>query len=152
MEVRAANVDLSEMARGIAADLSAGAGDRKVEFSIQNGVMARGDARLLRIVLENLLGNAWKYSAKRDPAVIEFGCVADAGKREFFVRDNGAGFDMAHAEKLFEPFERLHSASEFEGSGIGLATVQRIVMRHGGGVRAESTPEQGATFWFALAA
>jgi PAS domain S-box-containing protein len=150
MEIRAANVDLSDMARGIAADLAAGARGREVEFRIQEGVMARGDARLLRIVLENLLGNAWKYTAKRDPALIEFGCIADAGKREFFVRDNGAGFDMAHAEKLFEPFERLHSASEFEGSGIGLATVERIVGRHGGGVRAESAPGQGATFSFTL--
>jgi PAS domain S-box-containing protein len=150
MEIRAATVDLSDMARGIAADLSAGARGRGVDFRIQDRVMARGDARLLRIVLENLLGNAWKYSARRDPAVIEFGCVAGAGTREFFVRDNGAGFDMAHAEKLFEPFERLHSASEFEGSGIGLATVQRIVVRHGGVVRAESAPEQGATFWFTL--
>jgi PAS domain S-box-containing protein len=150
MDIRAVNVDLSDMARGIAADFMAGAGARRVEFRIQDGVMARGDARLLRIVLENLLGNAWKYTAKRESATIEFGSVQDGGMREFFVRDNGAGFDMAHADKLFEPFERLHSASEFEGSGIGLATVQRIVARHRGVVRAESMAGAGATFRFSL--
>jgi signal transduction histidine kinase len=141
------------MARTIAADLLPGAQERNVEFKIHNGVMARGDARLLRIVLENLLGNAWKYTAKRDNAVIEFGsAVDDSGVREFFVRDNGAGFDMAHAQKLFEPFERLHSASEFEGSGIGLATAHRVIARHHGKIYAESRTGEGATFWFTLQA
>jgi PAS domain S-box-containing protein len=153
MEIRATTVDLSDMARTIAADLLPGAQERNVEFKIHNGVMARGDARLLRIVLENLLGNAWKYTAKRDNAVIEFGsAVDDSGVREFFVRDNGAGFDMAHAQKLFEPFERLHSASEFEGSGIGLATAHRVIARHRGNMRAESSPDAGAVFWFTLQA
>ena len=113
----------------------------------------RGDASLLRIALENLLGNAFKYTAKRDDAKIEFGCRAGvAGAREYFVRDNGAGFDMAHAQKLFEPFERMHSASEFEGSGIGLATAHRVIGRHHGTIRAESRPGAGATFIFTLEA
>jgi signal transduction histidine kinase len=123
---------------------------RRTAFSIAEGMKAEGDAALLQVSLENLLGNAWKYSGKVAEAVIEFGTVEVAGGRAFFVRDNGTGFDMAHAADLFTPFKRLHGGGEYEGHGIGLATVQRIVARHGGRVWAESVPGQGATFYFTI--
>jgi signal transduction histidine kinase len=151
MPLHATRVDLGGMAAEIASDLQLAAGGRRVDFSIAQQTLAHGDARLLHIVLENLLGNAWKYTSKIDHAKIEFGDSTDAaGRRVFFVRDNGAGFDMQHAGKLFEPFERLHSASEFEGSGIGLATASRVIGRHGGRIWAEATPGAGATFYFTL--
>lgn len=110
-----------------------------------------GDERLLRVALENLLGNAWKFTGKQSDASIEFGIThPPGGAAEFFVRDNGAGFEMAYADKLFGAFQRLHTTSEFPGSGIGLATVQRIIHRHGGKVRAEGAVGQGATFYFTL--
>jgi light-regulated signal transduction histidine kinase (bacteriophytochrome) len=112
---------------------------------------ATGDARLLRIALENLIGNAWKFTQRRNGPRIEIGTGASAdGKPFYFVRDNGAGFDMAYADKLFGAFQRLHRESEFEGTGIGLATVARIIHRHGGRIWAESRPEEGATFSFTL--
>ena len=104
----------------------------------------------MRIVLQNLLGNAWKFTGKRSPARVEVGSMAHDGGRAFFVQDDGAGFDMAHAAKLFGAFQRLHASDEFPGSGIGLATVQRIIHRHGGQVWAEGTPGRGATFYFTL--
>jgi light-regulated signal transduction histidine kinase (bacteriophytochrome) len=113
---------------------------------IAPGLHAHADRRLCAVVLENLLGNAWKFTAKREGARIEIGCHPDSS--ELFVRDNGAGFDMSHAKKLFGAFARLHSAKDFEGTGIGLATVRRIVERHGGRVRAESRVGEGATFSF----
>ena len=125
--------------------------ERQVEFVIAEGLVANGDARLLSIVLENLLGNAWKFTSKHASARIEFGATTrQDGKTEYFVRDDGAGFDMAYSGKLFGPFQRLHSASEFPGSGIGLASVQRIVHRHGGRVWAEGEVERGATFYFTV--
>ena len=145
-----ATVCLSDMAREIAADLQAGEPERNVDWDIAPGIEAACDAGLMRSVLLNLLGNAWKYSARREGACIEFGMHDAAGRQEFFVRDNGAGFDMAHAQRLFGAFQRLHAPSEFPGSGIGLATVARIVRRHGGNVRAESRPGMGATFFFTL--
>ncbi len=148
-------VDLTALAREVAADLQAQDPHRAVELVIAEGMVAYGDAPLLRILLENLLGNAWKFTAKADHAVIEVGMLKESGEQEdasrvYFVRDNGVGFDMAYADKLFTPFQRLHSMHEFPGTGIGLATVQRIVARHGGRVWAEAAVNQGATFYFTL--
>jgi light-regulated signal transduction histidine kinase (bacteriophytochrome) len=113
-------------------------------------VVVSGDGQLLRIALENLLENAWKFTARRAGARIEFGLTHIGGEPTYFVRDNGAGFDMAYVARLFGPFQRLHLASEFPGSGIGLATVQRIIHRHGGRVWAEGMVGQGATFYFTI--
>jgi signal transduction histidine kinase len=110
----------------------------------------RGDRRLLGIVLHNLLENAWKYTSRSKEAHVEFGCEPDGERTVYFVRDNGAGFDMQFAEHLFEPFQRMHSAREFAGTGIGLATVARVVERHGGSIWAEAAPGKGATFFFTL--
>ena len=150
VEMRTEFVDLSVMAREIAAELQRATPDRQVEFAIAQGLEARGDARLLRVALENLLGNSWKYTAKRTKPKIEFGSIEENGGRAFLVRDNGAGFDMRYADKLFGVFQRLHSVSEFEGTGVGLATVRRIITRHGGRIWAEGAVEQGATFYFTL--
>lgn len=144
------DVDLSAIARRIAARLAATQPERAADFVIEDAVHADGDPRLLGAVLENLLGNAWKFSAKRDRARIEFGTCKREGRKAYFVCDNGAGFDMTYAAKLFGAFQRLHSAEEFEGTGIGLATVQRIVSRHGGKVWAEGELGKGATFYFDL--
>jgi light-regulated signal transduction histidine kinase (bacteriophytochrome) len=119
--------------------------------NIQDHLGADIDLRLARSLLDNLLGNAWKFTAKVNPARIEFGTAEKAGSTAFFVRDNGAGFDMAFAGRLFAPFQRLHGAEEFPGTGIGLATAQRIVVRHGGRIWAEGTVNGGATFYFTLA-
>jgi len=149
-EMRREPVDLSALAREIVAELKQREPDRQVEFVIEEEVTADGDAGLLRVVLENLLGNAWKFTARHPRASIEFGVTQRDGETAYFVRDDGAGFDMAHADKLFGTFQRLHSAAEFEGTGIGLATVQRIIHRHGGRVWADGAVEQGATFYFTL--
>ena len=124
--------------------------DRQVDFRIAAGITADADANLLRSVLENLLGNAWKYTGKRDKAAIEFGATETERETVYFVRDNGAGFDNADTEKLFVPFQRLPGAEEFEGLGIGLATVERIIRRHSGRMCAEGEPGKGATFYFTL--
>jgi light-regulated signal transduction histidine kinase (bacteriophytochrome) len=143
-------VDLTGIARAVAARLKSTQPERRVEFIIADGLADEGDARLLAIALENLIGNAWKYSGKREAARIEVGATGSNGRRAYFVRDNGAGFDMADAEKLFGVFQRLPSAQEFEGTGIGLATVYRIIRRHGGRIWAEAKVGQGATFLFTL--
>ncbi len=143
-------VDLSELAFGIAEELRRNEPTRDVEFVIAPGLVADGDRRLLGVVLDNLLGNAWKFTSRRQGAKIEFGATTVHGERAFFVRDNGAGFDMAYAAKLFAPFQRLHSESEFTGTGIGLATVQRVIRRHGGRIWAEGQVDAGATFYFTL--
>jgi len=148
--MRTEAVDLSVMARDIAAELQRTTPERQVEFAIAQGLEARGDARLLRVALENLLGNSWKYTAKQPKPKIEFGSIEENGGRAFLVRDNGAGFDMQYADKLFGVFQRLHSVSEFEGTGVGLATVRRIIVRHGGRIWAEGAVDQGATFYFTL--
>jgi PAS domain S-box-containing protein len=149
-EMKIETIDLSAAARELAAELQAGDPARRVDWVIAPDVAATGDHGLLKIVLQNLLDNAWKYSSRRDAARIEFGTGEDAGRRSFFVRDNGAGFDMAHAAKLFGAFQRLHAPDEFPGSGIGLATVARVIRRHGGEVWAEGKTDEGATFWFTL--
>jgi light-regulated signal transduction histidine kinase (bacteriophytochrome) len=123
--------------------------ERAVDVEIEPGLVASADQRLLRVLLQNLVGNAWKFTSKQDSAKIEVG-RANGDASAFVVRDDGVGFDMAYADKLFGAFQRLHSAGEFEGTGIGLATVQRIVHRHGGRVWAESEPGAGAAFYFTL--
>ncbi|HKJ76999.1 MAG TPA: PAS domain S-box protein [Gammaproteobacteria bacterium] len=143
-------VDLSGLAAGIANDLSESAPERPVTWQLEPGLTACGDPSLLHVLLQNLFGNAWKFTKERAPAVIEFGRTGTERGEAFYVRDNGAGFDMRHSEGLFKPFQRLHQAGEFAGTGIGLATVQRIISRHGGQVWAESAPERGATFYFTL--
>jgi PAS domain S-box-containing protein len=144
------NIDLSDIARATAKRLQNAQPQRRIDLSIADGLAASGDGRLLEIVLDNLLGNAWKFTGKRARARIEFGCERGAGEPAFFVRDNGAGFDKAYASKLFGVFQRLHTGHEFEGIGIGLATVQRIIRRHGGRVWAEGEVDRGATFYFTL--
>ena len=143
-------VDLSALAREVADELQAAEPKRQVVWIIAAQVSAAGDPGLLRVALQNLIGNAWKYSSKRDPARIEFGIAEKDGRQVYFVRDDGAGFDMMYAKKLFGPFQRLHSAEEFPGTGIGLATVARILHRHSGKVWAEGRVGEGATFYFSL--
>lgn len=145
-----ADVDLSALAQEIAADLQETQPERQVEFDITPGLVVNGDAPLLRVVLENLLGNAFKFTGKRARARIEFGCMETDGVPVYFVRDNGAGFDMTYADKLFGVFQRLHSTDEFKGTGVGLATVQRIIHRHGGSVWAKGKMDEGATFYFTV--
>lgn len=147
-EVKLEPTDLSAMAEEIGAELREGAPQRQVEFVVAPGLSAETDPRLLRIALWNLLGNAWKFTGRRDKARIEFGVTSEG---EYFVKDDGAGFDMAYAGKLFGAFQRMHGVKEFEGTGIGLATVQRIVHRLGGKLRADAAPDLGATFYFTLA-
>ena len=149
-EMRLERVNLTEMALSIARELKETQPDRKVEFRIADGIAASCDARLLKVALDNLLGNAWKYTGKHATARIEFGVTGDNGVLAYFVRDDGAGFDMAYSDKLFGAFQRLHAASEYAGTGIGLATVQRIVRRHGGRIWAEGKVDEGATFYFTL--
>jgi len=149
-EMRRERVDLTAMAEEIGAEFKVSCPDRQVELVVTRAMVVRADGPMLRVVLNHLLGNAWKYTARCAQARIEVGAQEQDGKRVFFVRDNGAGFDMAYVGKLFGAFQRLHSAQEFEGTGIGLALVQRIIHRHGGCVRAEGAVGQGATFYFTL--
>lgn len=144
------SVDLSACARGIIEKLQENEPERAVKFGIEDKVIVRGDERLLRIALQNLFENAWKFTSKKARAEIAFGKLWQGEKTEYFVRDNGAGFDMAYADKMFGVFQRMHTVEEFEGTGIGLATVKRIVNRHGGEIRAEGNPSEGATFYFTL--
>ena len=143
-------LDLSEVSRSILEELRRSDPARQVEPVIKPGLTALGDPRLLRVALENLLQNAWKFSRKNPRSRIEVGVIEQNGERAYYVRDNGAGFDMAYQSKLFGAFQRLHNKNEFEGTGIGLATVQRIIHRHGGRIWAESIPDEGATFYFTL--
>lgn len=144
-------VDLTRMAREVADQFARIDPNRTIEWNIEEGLLAEGDPGLLRTALENLIGNAWKYSGKREVARIEVGKRLEGdGKVVYYVKDNGAGFDMAYANKLFMPFKRLHHESEFPGTGVGLATVRKIISRHGGRVWAESGIDQGSTFHFTL--
>jgi PAS domain S-box-containing protein len=149
-ELRWEKVALSDLAEDIARELQQAEPQRVAAFVIQPQVTAQGDARLLRLVLENLIGNAWKFTARQPEAIIEFGARAEPDGQVFYVRDNGAGFDMAYAQRLFGAFQRLHDQHEYAGTGIGLATVQRIIHRHQGRVWAESQVGAGATFYFTL--
>jgi len=144
-------VDLADLARQAGRECREREPERQVEFLVQENLLTRGDPLLLLIALRNLLGNAWKFTARQPAPRIEVGQETGAGGEiVFFVRDNGTGFDMAFADKLFRIFQRLHSPQEYEGNGIGLAMVQRIVARHGGRVWAEAAEGQGATFYFTL--
>ncbi|HEY8048497.1 MAG TPA: ATP-binding protein, partial [Ramlibacter sp.] len=150
-ELRDDSVDLAALAHAAVAQLRESHPQRSVRVTIAPAMPARGDARLLAQVMGNLVGNAWKFTARKDDARIEIGIEPGAeGARAYFVRDNGAGFDMAHAGRMFEAFQRMHSASEFEGTGIGLAIVHKIVTRHGGRIQAAGAPDAGATFRFTL--
>jgi signal transduction histidine kinase len=143
-------LDLTALAGSIAEETRRSEPDRQVEFVIEEGLMVEADAGLMRVVMENLIGNAWKYTSAHPTARIEFGACPHNGRPAFFVRDDGAGFDAAYANRLFGAFQRLHAATQFPGTGIGLATVRRIIQRHGGEVWAEGAVEKGATFYFSL--
>jgi PAS domain S-box-containing protein len=149
-EMEQERVNMSEMAAKVAARLRMSQPERQVEFIVPDDIIANGDEQLLRLVLENLFDNAFKFTAKQPAAIIEFGVTDQDSDRVYFVRDNGAGFDMAYNGKLFQPFQRLHSLHEFGGTGIGLATVRRIINRHGGRVWIEGAPGNGATVYFTL--
>jgi light-regulated signal transduction histidine kinase (bacteriophytochrome) len=152
-DMRMETVDLSLLASNICTELQDSQPERQVEFVIQTALISQGDVRLLNVLLVNLLNNAWKFTSKNPTARIEFGMILfKSGIPTYFVRDDGAGFDMSYIDKLFAPFQRLHSLQEFPGNGIGLATVQRIVHRHGGRVWAEAAVGRGATFYFTLVA
>ena len=143
-------VDLSLIARDVILEIQSGDSSRRVEWVLPSSLLAVGDPRLLHMVYENLLGNAWKFCGRQEQTRVEIGVQDEAGERIYFVRDNGAGFDMTYVDKLFTAFQRLHSASEFPGTGIGLATVNRIIQRHGGRIWAQSAVGQGSTFYFTL--
>jgi light-regulated signal transduction histidine kinase (bacteriophytochrome) len=149
-EMRKEEVDLGELAHSVTAELQKTEAGRQVQFVVQKGALAYGDPRLLRAVLENLLGNAWKFTRKRSRARVEFGATQQEEQTIYFVRDNGAGFDMKYVDRLFVPFQRLHSTDEFSGNGIGLTIASRIINRHGGRIWAEGEVEKGATFYFTL--
>jgi light-regulated signal transduction histidine kinase (bacteriophytochrome) len=144
------SVDLSEMVEAIAMRLKENQPHRTIELRIQDGLNVTADRNLLSIALVNLLDNALKFTSKKVRAEIVFGCVEKQGQEEYYIRDNGAGFDMAYVDKLFGTFQRLHSTDEFEGTGIGLATVKRIITRHGGTIRAEGESGKGAAFFFTI--
>ncbi|HLP15697.1 MAG TPA: response regulator [Bacteroidota bacterium] len=150
IEMKIQRVDLTKVAKGIVAELHETQPERCVEFVIQKGVEVQGDGRLLRIAMENLFRNAWKFTSHHPTARIEFGEIMLDGKKMYFIRDDGAGFNMQYVNKLFGPFHRLHATTEFAGTGIGLATVHRIIRRHGGEVWAEGAVEKGATFFFSI--
>jgi signal transduction histidine kinase len=149
-EMHREQLDLSAVVKAIAEELQHGAASRNVTFVITEGLMADGDPRLLRVAIENLLGNSWKYTSAHSCARIEFGIDQSNGRPAYFIRDDGAGFDPRYSERLFGAFQRLHAMNEFPGTGIGLATVQRIIRKHGGEIWAEGEVEKGATFYFTL--
>jgi len=149
-EMRLEKTDLAAIARSVTVELQRTQPERQVEFRIEEGLQAFVDSHLMRIVLENLLGNAWKFTSKRESSCIEFGRASGEGRLTYYIRDDGAGFDPAYASRLFGAFQRLHDKNEFPGTGVGLATVQRIIQRHGGRVWAEGAVERGATFYFTL--
>ena len=149
-EMRNEPVDLTAMAKVVLAEFQTLEPERRLECVVQEGVVGSGDPELLRVVLENLLGNAWKFTMKKPRAKIELGMFPRDGQQVYFVRDDGQGFDMAYVSKLFGTFQRLHATTEFPGTGIGLASVRRIIHRHGGRTWAEGLEQKGATFFFTL--
>ena len=149
-ELQRKRLDLSALAREVAAELQRECPDRPVQVLIAEGLEAEGDPRLLQVVLENLLGNAFKFTKGAAQAIVEFGVMERDGIPTYFVRDNGVGFDMAYVDMLFTPFQRLHAQTKFSGTGIGLATVHRIIDRHGGRIWAEGAVDHGATFFWTL--
>jgi light-regulated signal transduction histidine kinase (bacteriophytochrome) len=149
-ELSREELDLSTIAETISLELHRMEPERQVDLVITPGIKAYGDRALLQSVLQNLLDNAWKFTSKQPKARIEFGCSEQEGKKAYFVRDDGAGFDMKYADKLFGTFQRLHGADEFPGNGVGLAIIQRIVHHHGGQVWAEGAVEKGAIFYFTM--
>jgi PAS domain S-box-containing protein len=149
-EIKREQVDLTSISNNVIDELRQGDAQRNVEFSVENNLVAEADASFTRTIMDNLLGNAWKFTGKNGNAKIEVGSKHDANGKTYFVRDNGAGFDMTYANKLFGAFQRLHDASEYPGTGIGLATVKRVINKHGGCIWAESAVGQGATFYFTL--
>jgi len=144
------NIDLSQMAQEILVELLAAFPERRATFTITPGIGVRGDAKMLRIVMENLIYNAWKYTGKKELAEIDFGATEMNGESVYYVHDNGAGFDMGYSDKLYGVFQRLHKIDEYEGTGVGLATVKRIIQRHGGETWAEGKVDEGATFYFTI--
>jgi light-regulated signal transduction histidine kinase (bacteriophytochrome) len=150
VEINPVNVNLSEIAESVLKELALENPERSVKTDIGSNVIVSGDNRLLKMVMINLLANSWKYSAHSNEATIEFGVEQSETGPIYYIRDNGAGFNMKDANKLFRVFTRLHDSSEFEGTGIGLATVHRIILRHGGNIWAEAKPGEGATFFFTL--
>ena len=150
VDLQRGTVDLSQIVSEIADELCNETPEREAVFAIQPQVLATGDVSLLKVALRKLIGNAWKYTTREAPAIIEFGAVAQVEGQAFYVRDNGIGFDMSEYSRLFHPFQRLHNPKDFAGNGIGLTTVKRIIDRHGGRVWAEGVQEKGATFYFTL--
>ena len=149
-ELQREPVDLSLLVLSTAALIQKSEPSRRVRFHVVSGLQVRGDRRLLGVALQNLLQNAWKFTARNPDPTVEFGSMPKDGKTAYYVRDNGIGFDMTYVNKLFTPFQRLHAKEQFEGTGIGLATVQRVIKRHGGQVWAEGAVGKGATFYFSL--
>ena len=149
-EVKMDSVRISDIANVLMMELTEAEPERRVDIRVEENLVVRGDAVLLHSALQNLLGNAWKFTSRRDRASIHFGCREENGERTFYVKDNGAGFEMRYADKLFSAFQRLHRPEDFEGTGIGLATVQRIIHLHGGRIWAESRIDAGSTFFFTL--
>jgi hypothetical protein len=149
-EIQRTEVNISEIAASIVAELREAHPDRSVEVEIKEGLTANADSRLIEVLLSNLLGNAWKFTAETERASIEFGTVEQKGKIIYYMRDNGAGFDQQYAGRMFWPFHRLHSEAAFEGTGIGLALVDRVIRLHGGNVWAEGIEGKGATIYFSL--
>jgi light-regulated signal transduction histidine kinase (bacteriophytochrome) len=149
-EVLRQNIDMSKIAASVMTELREAQPDRSANVDIKEGIMAFADAKLIEVALSNLLGNAWKFTSKTENALIEFGTIEQDGKTVYYVKDNGAGFDQIFSEKLFLPFQRLHTEQEFEGTGIGLASVERVIRWHGGKVWAEGKPNEGAVFFFTL--
>jgi light-regulated signal transduction histidine kinase (bacteriophytochrome) len=151
-EVQREEIDLSRLARLIFDEMRAADPERAIRFTAADDIRANADPRLMRIALENLIGNAWKYTSRTEDPAIEFGSDVREGRTVYFIRDNGAGFDMQYVDRLFTAFQRLHGDRDFKGSGIGLATVSRIVRRHHGKIWAEGEIGKGATFYFTLEA